>query len=99
MRPIRLWVEHDIPQDTAFAMGYGATAFGKARTNRLTDLNMTIIPNEECNRQLPLLQETVRGIIDSQICAHDYAMNRDTCQVSFFKLELGMILIVLYYLG
>ncbi|XP_037951652.1 serine protease snake-like [Teleopsis dalmanni] len=80
VRPIHLWVNESIPYTIAFAMGYGATAFGKERTNRLTDLNMTIISNDECNRVMPALPETASGIISSQICAQDKLMNRDTCQ-------------------
>ncbi|XP_013102252.1 serine protease snake [Stomoxys calcitrans] len=80
-RPIRLWTRPSTgPFTIAYAMGYGSTDFAKQRTNRLTDLNMTIISNEVCNRELPQIPETDRGIIDSQLCARDYALNRDTCQ-------------------
>lgn len=80
VRPIRLWTNPNIPFTTAYAMGYGATDFARERTNRLTHLNMTIVPNDECNRQLPQMPETERGIIESQICARDFQLNRDTCQ-------------------
>ncbi|EDW58456.1 venom protease-like [Drosophila virilis] len=80
VRPIRLWVRGEIPTSIAFAMGYGSTSFGKGMTYRLTHLNATIVPNEECNRDLPVFAETPNGIIDSQICAQDFVQNRDTCQ-------------------
>ncbi|XP_075170279.1 serine protease snk [Haematobia irritans] len=81
VRPIRLWTRPSTqPFTIAYAMGYGSTDFAKQRTNRLTDLNMTIISNDDCNRELPTIPETERGIIDSQLCARDYKLNRDTCQ-------------------
>ncbi|XP_037808527.1 serine protease snake [Lucilia sericata] len=80
VRPIRLWTQPTIPFTTAHAMGYGATDFARQRTNRLTDLNMTIISNADCNREMPKMPETNRGIIASQICARDFELNRDTCQ-------------------
>ncbi|KAH8294597.1 hypothetical protein KR018_000154 [Drosophila ironensis] len=80
VRPIRLWVFSELPTTIAFAMGYGATSFAKAMTNRLTNLNLTIVPNDECNRELPALAETPSGVLPSQICAQDYILNRDTCQ-------------------
>ncbi|TMW46763.1 hypothetical protein DOY81_008156 [Sarcophaga bullata] len=80
VRPIRLWTEATIPFTTAYAMGYGATDFARERTNRLTNLNMTLVPNDVCNRQMPKTPETERGIIESQICAQDFELNRDTCQ-------------------
>lgn len=61
-------------------MGYGATSFSKSMTNRLTHLNVTIVPNDECNGDLPSFAETPDGILDSQICAQDFILNRDTCQ-------------------
>uniref|UniRef100_A0A1I8M7U9 Peptidase S1 domain-containing protein n=2 Tax=Musca domestica TaxID=7370 RepID=A0A1I8M7U9_MUSDO len=80
VRPIRLWIHPSFPFPVAYAMGYGSTSFAKERTNRLTHLNMTIVPNDECNRELPPIPETEEGIIFSQMCAKDYALNRDTCQ-------------------
>ncbi|XP_054747372.1 serine protease snake [Anastrepha obliqua] len=80
VRPIRLWTRTDLPIATAFAMGYGATSFAHAPTQRLTDFNMTLIANDECNEQLPQLDEVPRGIIQSQMCAEDLVMHRDTCQ-------------------
>ncbi|EDW83059.2 uncharacterized protein Dwil_GK22652 [Drosophila willistoni] len=80
VRPIRLWVFSELPTTIAFAMGYGATSFAKAMTNRLTNLNLTIVPNDECNRELPALSETPDGVLASQICGQDYILNRDTCQ-------------------
>ncbi|EDV47748.1 serine protease snake isoform X1 [Drosophila erecta] len=80
VRPIRLWVYPELPTTIAFAMGYGATSFAKAMTNRLTNLNLTIVPNDECNAELPSLAETPNGVLESQICAQDYILNRDTCQ-------------------
>ncbi|XP_030370422.1 serine protease snake [Scaptodrosophila lebanonensis] len=80
VRPIRLWVRPELPTTIVFAMGYGATSFAKGMTNRLTDLNLTIVPNDECNQELPLLSEAPSGIIQSQICGQDYILNRDTCQ-------------------
>ncbi|KAH8369417.1 hypothetical protein KR009_010318 [Drosophila setifemur] len=80
VRPIRLWVFPELPTTIAFAMGYGATSFAKAMTNRLTNLNLTIVPNTECNDELPSLSETPNGVLESQICAQDYILNRDTCQ-------------------
>ncbi|XP_017968868.1 serine protease snake [Drosophila navojoa] len=80
VRPIRLWVDKEIPTSIAFAMGYGSTSFSKAMTYRLTHLNATIVPNDECTRDLPVFAETPNGIIGSQICAQDFLQNRDTCQ-------------------
>lgn len=80
VRPIRLWTDETLPFSMAYAMGYGATDFVSQRTNRLTNLNMTIVPNNECNHEMPKLPETNRGILSSQICARDFALNRDTCQ-------------------
>ncbi|KAM7359745.1 serine protease snk [Cochliomyia hominivorax] len=80
VRPIRLWTHDTIPFTTAYAMGYGATDFARKRTNRLTNLNMTIVSNSDCDREMPKIPETDRGIISSQICARDYQLNRDTCQ-------------------
>ncbi|KAH8354554.1 hypothetical protein KR084_007810 [Drosophila pseudotakahashii] len=80
VRPIRLWVFPELPTTIAFAMGYGATSFAKAMTNRLTNLNLTIVPNAECNSELPPIAETPNGVLESQICAQDYILNRDTCQ-------------------
>lgn len=80
VRPIRLWIFSELPTTIAFAMGYGATSFAKAMTNRLTNLNLTIVPNSECNTELPALAEAPNGVMDSQICAQDYILNRDTCQ-------------------
>ncbi|XP_037729392.1 serine protease snake isoform X1 [Drosophila subpulchrella] len=80
VRPIRLWVFPELPTSIAFAMGYGATSFAKAMTNQLTNLNLTIVPNAECNNELPSLAETPDGVLESQICAQDYILNRDTCQ-------------------
>ncbi|KAH8310919.1 hypothetical protein KR044_003473 [Drosophila immigrans] len=80
VRPIRLWVTEEIPTSIAFAMGYGSTSFSKTMTNRLTHLNVTIVPNDECNRDLPSFAETPNGIIESQICAQDFVLSRDTCQ-------------------
>ncbi|XP_017056867.2 LOW QUALITY PROTEIN: serine protease snake [Drosophila ficusphila] len=80
VRPIRLWVSPELPTTIAFAMGYGATNFAKAVTNRLTNLNLTIVPNAECNAELPPITETPNGVLESQICAQDYILNRDTCQ-------------------
>lgn len=61
-------------------MGYGSTAFARERTNRLTHLNMTIVSNEDCNEDMPAIPEAEKGIIESQLCARDYVLNRDTCQ-------------------
>ncbi|XP_020813822.1 serine protease snake [Drosophila serrata] len=80
VRPIRLWIYSELPTTIAFAMGYGATSFTKPMTNRLTNLNLTIVPNAECNQELPALAETPNGVLDSQICGQDYNLNRDTCQ-------------------
>ncbi|KAH8358610.1 hypothetical protein KR093_001251, partial [Drosophila rubida] len=80
VRPIRLWVTEEIPTSIAFAMGYGSTSLSKAMTNRLTHLNVTIVPNDECNRDLPAFEETPNGIIESQICAQDFILSRDTCR-------------------
>ncbi|KAL7727373.1 hypothetical protein ACLKA6_003031 [Drosophila palustris] len=80
VRPIKLWVNEEIPTSIAFAMGYGSTSFSKTMTNRLTHLNVTIVPNDECNRDLPAFEETPDGIIESQICAQDFILSRDTCQ-------------------
>uniref|UniRef100_W8B4R8 Serine protease snake n=2 Tax=Ceratitis capitata TaxID=7213 RepID=W8B4R8_CERCA len=80
VRPIRLWTQSDLPLATAFAMGYGATSFARAPTQRLTDFNLTIVGNDDCNRRLPQLDEVPRGIIESQVCAQDFVMQRDTCQ-------------------
>ncbi|XP_073819972.1 venom protease [Musca autumnalis] len=80
VRPIRLWTLPTFPFPVAYAMGYGSTAFAKERTNRLTHLNMTIVANDECNQELPHIPETEDGIIFSQMCAKDFALNRDTCQ-------------------
>lgn len=80
VRPIRLWTHEEIPFTTAYAMGYGATDFARERTYRLTNLNMTIVSNADCDRKMPKIPETDRGIISSQICAKDYELNRDTCQ-------------------
>ncbi|XP_060651015.1 LOW QUALITY PROTEIN: serine protease snake [Drosophila nasuta] len=80
VRPIRLWVTEEIPTSIAFAMGYGSTSLTKSMTNRLTHLNLTIVPNDECNRDLPAFAETPDGIIASQICAQDFILSRDTCQ-------------------
>lgn len=63
-------------------MGYGATSFAKAPTQRLTDFNLTIVENNDCNQRLPQLDEVPHGIIESQVCAQDFIMHRDTCQVS-----------------
>ncbi|XP_052836119.1 serine protease snake [Drosophila gunungcola] len=80
VRPIRLWVFPELPTTIAFAMGYGATNFAKAMTNRLTNLNLTIVPNAECNSELPPIAETPNGVLESQICGQDFILNRDTCQ-------------------
>ncbi|XP_011181920.2 serine protease Hayan [Zeugodacus cucurbitae] len=80
VRPIRLWTRPYLPLSTAFAMGYGATSFARAPTNRLTDFNLTIVENDDCNQRLPQLDEVPRGIIESQVCAQDFVMQRDTCQ-------------------
>lgn len=89
VRPIRLWPHEDVPYKTAYAMGYGSTEFGGRQTNKLTDLNLTILSNDQCNNMMPRSSETVNGIVKEQICAIDYEMNRDTCQVgfSFFLLK------------
>lgn len=81
VRPIRLWAHDDISYDTAYSMGYGSTEFGGRQTNKLTDLNLTILANDQCNTLMPKSSETVDGITSNQICAIDYQMNRDTCQV------------------
>ncbi|BFF88888.1 serine protease snake [Drosophila madeirensis] len=80
VRPIRLWVFSELPTSIAFAMGYGSTSFAKPMTNRLTNLNLTVVPNAECNSGLPPIAETPNGVVASQICAQDYILNRDTCQ-------------------
>uniref|UniRef100_A0A034VLR2 Serine protease snake n=1 Tax=Bactrocera dorsalis TaxID=27457 RepID=A0A034VLR2_BACDO len=80
VRPIRLWTHPDLPIQTAFAMGFGATSFAKAPTQLLTDFNLTIVENNDCNQRLPQLDEVPRGIIESQVCAQDFVMQRDTCQ-------------------
>ena len=79
--PARLWSSVDIPYETVFAIGYGATQFGKAATQVLTFLNFTLIGNQECNTTLPSLAETIYGIVDSQVCALDRIGSKDTCQV------------------
>ncbi|XP_014090620.2 serine protease Hayan [Bactrocera oleae] len=80
VRPIRLWTRPNLPLPIAFAMGYGATSFAKAPTQRLTDFNLTIVENNDCNQRLPQLDEVPHGIIESQVCAQDFIMHRDTCQ-------------------
>ncbi|ALC45824.1 CG14642 [Drosophila busckii] len=80
VRPIRLWSHADLPTSIAFAMGYGATSFGRGMTNRLTHLNVSLVPNADCNAELPAFDETPNGIVDSQICAQDFVLSRDTCQ-------------------
>ncbi|EDV94563.1 serine protease snake [Drosophila grimshawi] len=80
VRPIRLWSSEEIPTSIAFAMGYGSTSFGKGMTYRLTHLNATLVPNSECDEDLPDFEETPYGIIASQICAQDFIQSRDTCQ-------------------
>ncbi|XP_067616884.1 uncharacterized protein [Eurosta solidaginis] len=80
VRPIKLWSRSDLPFSMAFAMGYGATSFARAPTQQLTDFNMTIIANDECNERLPQLGEIPHGIVESLICAEDLVMHRDTCQ-------------------
>lgn len=84
VRPIRLWTRDNIPYDIAYAMGYGSTEFGGRETNKLTDLNLTILANAQCNTMMPKVSETEMGIISNQICAIDYQKNRDTCQVRFY---------------
>ncbi|XP_011178243.1 transmembrane protease serine 12 [Zeugodacus cucurbitae] len=80
VRPIRLWVSDDIPYDKLHAMGYGSTAFAKAPTNILTELELSIVPLLQCNQILPSDTGVPEGLLDSQICAKDYERNRDTCQ-------------------
>lgn len=80
VRPVRLWSSDEIPYETVFAMGYGATIFGHAATNVLTHFNFTLIGNEECNKTFPPIPETEYGIIDSQVCAMDRIGTKDTCQ-------------------
>ncbi|XP_055381373.1 serine protease Hayan-like [Condylostylus longicornis] len=80
IRPVHLWPLENIPYQYAFACGYGATTFGKVFTNVLTEMNLDLIGNEDCNKELPLLEETPFGVLDNQICAKDLDGIVDTCQ-------------------
>ncbi|XP_067618719.1 serine protease snake [Eurosta solidaginis] len=80
VQPIRLWVSKDIPYDTLHAMGYGSTRFAKAPTNVLTELELSIVPLQQCNLMLPPDSAVPEGLLESQICAKDFEQNRDTCQ-------------------
>lgn len=65
-------------------MGYGSTSFGKTPTNILTEMELSAMPQDECNKELLPNESTPQGITDTQICAKDYVKNRDTCQVFEF---------------
>ncbi|XP_037951464.1 serine protease snake-like [Teleopsis dalmanni] len=80
VRPIRLWAGENIPYDKVFTMGYGSTSFAQAPTNILTELNLTIVALNECNRTMPPDTGAPFGIVESQVCAKDFERNRDTCQ-------------------
>ncbi|XP_055851995.1 probable serine/threonine-protein kinase clkA [Episyrphus balteatus] len=98
VQPIRIWYRDEIPFTMAYAMGFGAVEFAGAQTNRLTQLDLTIIPNDVCARQMPEQTNAKRGIISSQICAIDNKKTgSDTfqgdsggpLQISFFGEEGG----------
>ncbi|XP_055381001.1 serine protease snake-like [Condylostylus longicornis] len=80
VHPIRMWPQRDIPYTMAFAMGYGATTFGRIPTGVLSFLNFTLIGNKECNESLAHIEETPYGIVDSQICAINTQTSADICQ-------------------
>ncbi|XP_032578807.1 serine protease snake isoform X1 [Drosophila sechellia] len=80
VRPARLWPMHDIPYGKLHTMGYGSTGFAQPQTNILTELDLSVVPIEQCNSSLPADEGSPYGLLTSQICAHDYEKNRDTCQ-------------------
>ncbi|XP_017133337.1 serine protease snake [Drosophila elegans] len=80
VKPVRLWPKNDIPYGKLYTMGYGSTGFAKPQTNILTELDLSMVPTEQCNTSLPADEGSPQGILSSQICAHDYEKNRDTCQ-------------------
>ncbi|XP_023034313.1 serine protease snake isoform X1 [Drosophila willistoni] len=80
VKPVRIWVRNEIPYEKVHSMGYGSTGFAQAPTNVLTELDLSIVPQEKCNSTLPSDESAPQGILTSQICAHDYEKNRDTCQ-------------------
>ncbi|XP_075144804.1 uncharacterized protein LOC142219916 [Haematobia irritans] len=80
VRPVRLWARDDIPYPNVFTMGYGSTSFAKAPTYILTEMELSTVPHDECNEELPPNEIAPQGITDTQICAKDYIKNRDTCQ-------------------
>jgi len=82
VKPARLWPKNDIPYGKLHTMGYGSTGFAQPQTNILTELDLSVVPIDQCNTSLPADESAPQGILTSQICAHDYEKNRDTCQVS-----------------
>eukprot|EP00099_Drosophila_melanogaster_P002055 NP_001097767.2 uncharacterized protein Dmel_CG11670 [Drosophila melanogaster] len=80
VRPVRLWPMNDIPYGKLHTMGYGSTGFAQPQTNILTELDLSVVPIEQCNSSLPADEGSPHGLLTSQICAHDYEKNRDTCQ-------------------
>ncbi|EDW97186.2 uncharacterized protein Dyak_GE26238 [Drosophila yakuba] len=80
VRPVRLWPQNDIPYGKLHTMGYGSTGFAQPQTNILTELDLSVVPIEQCNSSLPSDEGAPQGLLTSQICAHDYEKNRDTCQ-------------------
>ncbi|XP_050744770.1 serine protease snake isoform X2 [Drosophila biarmipes] len=80
VKPARLWPKHDIPYGKLHTMGYGSTGFAQPQTNILTELDLSVVPVDQCNTSLPADDSAPQGILTSQICAHDYEKNRDTCQ-------------------
>lgn len=83
-------------------MGYGSTSFAKAPTNILTELDLTAVPIPQCNAALPSDESSPHGITETQICAKDYARNRDTCQVIVcveFFIESSHYMLIMSGLG
>ncbi|XP_036673905.2 venom protease isoform X1 [Drosophila suzukii] len=80
VKPARLWPKNDIPYGKLHTMGYGSTGFAQPQTNILTELDLSVVPIDQCNTSLPADESAPQGILTSQICAHDYEKNRDTCQ-------------------
>ncbi|XP_017031187.1 venom protease isoform X2 [Drosophila kikkawai] len=80
VKPVRLWPRDEIPYGKLHTMGYGSTGFAQPQTNILTELDLSVVPTDQCNSSLPADESSPQGILSSQICAHDYEKNRDTCQ-------------------
>ncbi|KAH8349062.1 hypothetical protein KR084_000495 [Drosophila pseudotakahashii] len=80
VKPARLWPKNEIPYGKLHTMGYGSTGFAQPQTNILTELDLSVVPTDQCNTSLPADEGSPQGILTSQICAHDYEKNRDTCQ-------------------